>query len=200
MASMLIWLPVVVGSLAVMAIAAGGRAVYLHMLAAAVVALTLAYVALRENRQATARGTSEAGIAALNARFMGIVWTWGALLMLITYGVVGVVWKEWLHFFLALVVAAGLSLGFAVLLDRDAAAKNGDKTLVNLARTLAKVQLVGMVIVMLGLLIDGKMWRFLNPRHGDWAANNIFFFGALAIACISLVALRTQSPSDTGKA
>lgn len=199
MASMLIWLPVVVASLAVMAVAAGGRAVYLHVVTAAIVALTLALVAVRENRLAAARGVSEAGIAGLNARIMGIVWTWGALVMLITYGVVGLQWKEWLHFFLALVAAAGLSLGFAILLDRDAAAKSGDRTLVQLARTLAKVQLVAMVIVMLGLLIDGKMWRFLNPRHGDWAANNVFFFGALAIAAISLVALRAQSPSGTSK-
>ena len=28
-----------------------------------------------------------------------------------------------------------------------------------------------------------------RPRHGDWAANNIFFFGALALAAISLNAL-----------
>lgn len=199
MASMVIWLPVVVASLAVMAVAAGGRAVYLHMVTAAIVALTLALVALRDSRQAVARGNSEASIAALNARYMGIVWTWGALVMLITYGVVGLQWKEWLHFFLALVAVAGLSLGFAMLLDRDAAAKSGDKSLVNLARMLAKVQLVGMIIVMLGLLIDGKMWRFLNPRHGDWAANNVFFFGAFAIACISLAALRAQAPSDTTK-
>ena len=49
--------------------------------------------------------------------------------------------------------------------------------------------LAGMVVTMLGLIIDGKMTRFLDPRHGDWAANNFFFFGAMALAAISLNAL-----------
>ena len=42
-------------------------------------------------------------------------------------------------------------------------------------------QVAGMVIVMVGLLVDGKMTRFAKARPGweDWAANNIFFFGAM---------------------
>jgi hypothetical protein len=43
-------------------------------------------------------------------------------------------------------------------------------------------------------VIDGKMWRFASEagrRDGwqDWAANNFFFFGALALACIAANAL-----------
>jgi hypothetical protein len=43
---------------------------------------------------------------------------------------------------------------------------------------------------MVGLLIDGKMWRFFTvpgqkPGSQDWGANNFFFFGALAQALIS---------------
>jgi hypothetical protein len=48
------------------------------------------------------------------------------------------------------------------------------------------------VIAVLGLLIDGKMTRFLIPRYTDWAANNVFFFGALAVAAISANALRAN--------
>jgi hypothetical protein len=67
-----------------------------------------------------------------------------------------------------------------------------DATMLRRARYLALIQFVGMIVVMLGLLIDGKMVRFLNPRHTDWAANNIFFFGALALAAISGYALKTN--------
>ncbi len=49
---------------------------------------------------------------------------------------------------------------------------------------------------MIGLIIDGKMTRFLVPRHGDWAANNIFFGGALALAVISAYALKASASKD----
>ena len=59
-----------------------------------------------------------------------------------------------------------------------------------------RVAAIFFLVVMVGLLIDGKMTRFLVPRHGDWAANNIFFFGALALAVISAYALKTSAPKD----
>ena len=63
--------------------------------------------------------------------------------------------------------------------------------MLRIARYLAIVQLVGMVVTMLGLIIDGKMVRFLTLRFTDWAANNVFF-GALGIAVISAYALRNN--------
>jgi hypothetical protein len=71
-------------------------------------------------------------------------------------------------------------------------------TMLRWARFLAILQLVGMIVVMLGLLIDGKMVRFLNPRHTDWAANNIFFFGALALAVISGYGLKANKHAGRG--
>jgi len=100
------------------------------------------------------------------------------------------VWKEWWHFVLAFAVAAGLSFYFASTLKKDALAGKEDETMLKLARYLAMVQLAGMVITMVGLIIDGKMVRFLTLRFTDWAANNVFFFGALGIALISAYALR----------
>jgi hypothetical protein len=48
-----------------------------------------------------------------------------------------------------------------------------------------------MVVVMIGLAVDGKLMRFAKARPGweDWAANNIFFFGAMALAAIGAHAL-----------
>jgi hypothetical protein len=48
-----------------------------------------------------------------------------------------------------------------------------------------------MLAVVAGMLIDGKMTRFLTPRYTDWAANNIFFCGAVAVAAICAYALKT---------
>jgi hypothetical protein len=49
-----------------------------------------------------------------------------------------------------------------------------------------------MLITIVGFLIDGKMVRFLNPRFTDWAANNVFFFGAIATAAITGYALKAK--------
>jgi hypothetical protein len=65
------------------------------------------------------------------------------------------------------------------------------------------VQLVGAVAAMAGLILDGKL-PFLpglpsliegHYRVGakDWAANDVFFFGAAALAIISAVALRSYN-------
>ena len=47
---------------------------------------------------------------------------------------------------------------------------------------------------MIGLLQQGKMSRFFSeagqrPGSEDWAASNIFFFGALAMAAVAWNAL-----------
>jgi hypothetical protein len=165
---------------------------YIHMAVAAAVSIGLALVAIRENLSLRRVGAAKSAIASSTARHMGIVWTWGALVLAATYATGVLVWREWWQFLLAFAVAAGLCLLFSAALDKDARAGREDKTMLKLGRLLAIVQLVGMVIAVLGLLIDGKMTRFLNPRYTDWAANNVFFFGALAVAAISANALRAS--------
>jgi hypothetical protein len=77
-----------------------------------------------------------------------------------------------------------LCLFFAAAIERDEAAGRTDETLLNLSRYLAIGQLIGMAIAVIGLLIDpGK--TFLDTKAPDWAANNIFFFGALALLAIT---------------
>jgi hypothetical protein len=112
-----------------------------------------------------------------------VIWSWGALALAVTYGTQVLVWKEWWRFCIGFGAAAGLCWLFSFTLDSDAE-KGGeaDAAMLRLARYVAMVQLFGMVVTMLGLVIDGKMIRFLNPRFTDWAANNVFFFGAMALA------------------
>ena len=54
-------------------------------------------------------------------------------------------------------------------------------------------QFVGMMVAAISMLIDGKFPRGIdNP---DWAAMNIFFFGALSIAAVSLNSLLSSRDS-----
>jgi hypothetical protein len=169
---------------------AGGRSTnlqlaYAHMAIAATMSIIFAVMANRACRALLGAGAAPPQVAGNSAGHMAIVWAWGALMLFITYGTGVLAWKEWWPFFVAFAVAGGLCLLLAVALKKYA-------TMFRWARYFAVIQFVGMIAVMLGLLIDGKMMRFLNPRHTDWAANNIFFFGALALAAISGYALKTN--------
>lgn len=196
---MLVWAPCIALSAAALVVTAAARAgniqmAYAHMLLAAVAAIVFAAIAIRECRTLLQSGAKYAEIAATNARSMGLLWIWGALALLLTYGTGVLGWREWWQYFIAFAAAAGLSLLFSRMLAKDAARGTEDMGVMKLGRYLAIIQLAGMIIAMAGLLIDGKMTRFRNVRYTDWAANDVFFFGALAIALISAFALRMNRP------
>ena len=197
---MIFWVTSIAVSVSLLVITAAMKSTnpqmaYAHMAIAAVMAIVFALVAIRDTRQLAEAGGSRAAVAAQTARFMGYVWTWGALALVISYGSGVVSWHEWLTFFVTFAILAAGSLFFSMLLQRDADQGKEDEALLKLGRYLAWAQFFGMIVVVIGLIIDGKMTRFLVPRYGDWAANNIFFFGAIALAAISAYALKVGKPS-----
>lgn len=188
MASLVIWFTLITASLCAMIIAAGAGMPMLHMLMTGLVSVGIALVAVFENGKLRSEGASKNLIAASTSRNMGFVYVWGALTIAITYIFI-LRWHEWWHFMSAFAVAGALCLFYSNTLLRDDTAGREDATILNAGRVLTWVQLVGMVIAMIGMIVDGKLTRHLNPKHLDWAAQNIFFFGALALAIISAYAL-----------
>jgi hypothetical protein len=163
---------------------------YLHFAIAAATAAVCVAIAVYDTNRLLAAKASPSALAASNANHLGLVWIWGAVALVITYGTQVLTWKEWLPFFLAFFMAAGLCMFFSATLKKDAAEGKVDGSMLNIARTLTIVQLLSMIVVVVGLLVDGKMTRFMTPRFTDWAANNIFFTGAIAVACICAYALK----------
>ena len=168
----------------------GVHMAYAHMAIAAIAAIGFAVAFFRENAQMRADGAGKCAIAALAARYVSYVWVWATIALLTTYATGLEVWREWPVFTIACGSLAVLSMFFATMLQNDADAGREDPALLKAATILGTVLLGGMVITILGLLIDGKMTRFYNPRFTDWAANNVFFFGAIALASISGFALK----------
>lgn len=191
MISMLIWIFGIGISVSIMIVTAATAMPLANMAVAAIVSSAIALLAIRENRAMHAAGAHPSAVAASTARHMGLVWCWGALVLFAVYYFI-LKWSEWLPFFLAFAAAGVLCLLISTTLARDAAAGREDPSMSKIARILTQVQLVGMVIAVIGLLVDGKMTRYLTPRFTDWAANNVFFFGAAALAAISLNALMTS--------
>lgn len=163
---------------------------YAHMASAAGAAIGMALVAMLQLREEEAVDSKaqRAMKASAGLQYLGLVWGWAMLALFGTYAFV-LQWREWWHFVLAFALLAGVCLWLSAALRKDARSGAEDDTLLTLARIITIIHLGAGVITMLGLVIDGKMVRFLVARHHDWAAQNIFFFGAMALAAISWSAL-----------
>ncbi|MFA7307386.1 MAG: hypothetical protein WC026_12005 [Hyphomicrobium sp.] len=164
----------------------------LHITACALVALAITLLAIHDHQRLINSGAMTNAIGSSTARYLGLVWAWGALSVLAIYlFVLEKVWPEWWQFFIGFAFAAVASIAFSTLLDRDRAAGRSDPMLTKVGRILAQVQIVGMAVGIISLFVDHKFPR--DVTHADWAGNNILFFGALAIAAISLDALRSPA-------
>ncbi len=186
------WASALVIGLAVTVLGAVADAPRLHMALTAAVCFGFALLGVVQRRRLVAAGASEATLSSATATAMAVVWLWAAASLFSIYTFVST-WGEWWQYALGAGVAALVCLFFSVTLSRDAAAAREDATMLNLARYLTIGQLAGMVIAMIGLIADAKMPR--DPAKPDWAASAIFFFGAAALATISVDALRRTASS-----
>lgn len=161
-----------------------------NLVFAGLTALLFAFEAVVALRRLAVAGASETRLAEASARRMSLVWSWGAVAIIVIY--LGLLrWHEWWHFFLGFALAAVASFALAAALARDEAAGGGDGTMLKLGRVLAWGQLVGMGVAVIGLIVDGKVARFHDPvKYPDWAANNLCLMGAAALAALSFAALR----------
>jgi hypothetical protein len=168
----------------------------LLIIATAIAALAWVLMAIRERRSVTAAGASPSKIGAATARYMGVVWLWGAVSLFVIYVFI-LTWHEWWQFFAAFAVVGALCLGYAALLERDANAGRDDETMLGLGRYLAIGQLIGMIATVIGLAIDPDKELYW-PADGDWAGNIIFLFGSLALLAITAHALIYDKKPGSG--
>lgn len=190
MPGMVLWVSGIVASIVALVLTAAAKMYYVHMFVAALVSLGFALLAFRGGRAGDGEPGATSALAASHIRHMGLVWTWGALCMMAMYGTQILTWREWPQFLVALTLLAAVCLFVGQSVAKDAVARRDDGSILGLARILVLVQLVAMPIVMIGLLVDGKMWRFTTAagqraNWQDWGANNVFFFGALAITALA---------------
>lgn len=206
-AVIIFWVLIIAISVGLLVVTAAARSTgvemaYAHMGLSAVMALVFCLLAWRDARAVSAAGDQrDAAVSGVLSQYMGLVWAWGALALAVTYGTGIVTWKEWPAFFIVFALLAAVSFFVSRRLLAAAESSAPDATLLKASRYLGMALLAGAVIVMIGLLVDGKMARFLEiqrPNWQDWAANNYFFFGAAALAIISaygLVATGRSKPS-----
>lgn len=189
MSSLTAWMIALTLSICAIILTAALNRPDLHMIASGAVSVVFALTAIREHNALRAAGASKSEVGSSTARNAGLVWAWGALGIFVTYAfILQNRWPEWWHFFLGFAVAAIASIIFSNMLDRDSTAGRVDQSVMSVGRGLVLLQLIGVILAVISMFFDGKFPR--AATYPDWAACNIFFFGALAIAAISLNALR----------
>lgn len=199
MAALIIWMMSFTIGSCVTVLSAAALNPQLHMCVTALVTLAIAIVAVQVHRQLMAAGASRSALAATTCRYIGLVWIWAACAVMVTYEFI-LTWREASQFAVGLMVVGALCLGLAMMFDRDDAAHREDETMLYLGRTLNLLQMVGMLIAVIGLIADGKFAPGGHgPLHADWAANNIFFFGAVSVALIGAQALIAEKKRDQAR-
>lgn len=193
--TMVVWILTLAVAMSVQAITAAMPSIWLHTLISAMISLVIAVLAVRENEKPVASDTEAFALAATNAHYLGIVWSWAAVTIALTYGLV-LQWPQWWQFVVPFGAAAILCLCFANLMTKGAENTTPERAL-KISRFLAIVQMVGALAAIVGLILGGKL-PFLSgtpsaqaPR--EWAAHDVFFFGAMALSVIGFVALRSYN-------
>jgi hypothetical protein len=191
MAALVIWMFAFTISICVAMVAAAQDQHIAHMSVTALVTLTIAIVGVQSHRRLAAAGTNRSALAANTARFSGLIWIWAGVAMLVIYSFI-LVWRESVVFFVGLMIVGTLCVGLARVFERDASAGRDDETMLGIGRTLNLLQVAGMLIAMVGLIADGKFGLIDALARPDWAANNIFFFGAFGVAALGIHAMTSE--------
>ena len=188
MPSMLIWGLAFALGLSGMLLTTGAHMPLAHFTLGVLICLGIAFVAILENQKLRQDGASKSEIAASTARSMGFIYIWAATVIALTYLTL-LSWHEWWHWFLGLALVGVACVFYSNILSRDVAEGRVDETMLSIGNKLTWIQLIGMLATIAGMLIDGKLTRYKNPKMLDWAAQNTFFVGAIGLAVLSAYAL-----------
>lgn len=172
-----------VASVTAMVLGAGRDDRTLTALAAVAFVGVIAGAAFRINADALRSGTERVAdsvdLMRRNIRLAALVYVWGAAAMLAIYSLSGLEWRHgWQYGFAMALIAAGFLLYVRRLGTRPA------------MPPLALTALHG-TAAFLGLIFLAGTGKLSTPKD-DWAANDVFLSGGVAIVALCLVAGITQ--------
>ena len=125
--------------------------------------------------------------ASANARFMGFAYAWGSLSIASMYYLTDLYWYHAYQYTLYLAVPAAISILFARTLSSSKGSGYSEGNL-SLSKYITVVQAIAMLGIIFYLLSSGK----LGVIRKDWAADNVFFWGAVTLLVLSILALAVQ--------
>ncbi len=191
MAQMVFWMLGITIAVSAMVIAAAmeGRAAHLALGLVIVVFITLS--AVMAHRSATDEGKDAPRLAAILARFMGMLWAWAAIAVFITYAFILVQSQDWPGVVVVLTLGSGMCLFISNILERDAEGGQSDPKVVNFVLLIAKVQLGACCVALGGLLAYSRF--VMGGPDPRWAAVNLLLCTTLGLAALSGYTIATSS-------
>lgn len=179
-------------SVAVIVLGAGRGAQLLVGLSAGLFALVILVVGLRSNQPLwsvqAARATDQAAIEAarFNAWLMAVAFVWGAIAMFAVYSLSGLRWQHGWQYGAGMALFSAFAYIFGLMLERSGPARH--RQLLKSGLQLTMLQGIAAIAGLVFLIGSGKLETF----RPDWAANQIFLWGGLAIVGLSAIAVTTQ--------
>lgn len=150
-----------------------------------VTATFIAVAAMRDYAEAETHAAVAARRSAVLVRHMGILWGWAAVSVCIVYSTIMVWTQSWIPLFMVLVIACGICMLIANLLDRDAAAGVTDARVIAFIDRVVWAQFVAIVLLVGTLIAVGKFGAASFSAENKWAAMNIVLSTGFGLAIIS---------------
>ena len=133
-------------------------------------------------------GSNDAATAAMrNARLMAVGYMWGSLALMVIYRLTALRWQHGVQYAAAMAVIAWLIMVYVYLLARPASMLRSHRAL-SMVIWLALAHGAAALAAAMFLVASGKIFS----TRGDWAANQIFLVGGLAVTVLSVIAAYTQ--------
>lgn len=122
-----------------------------------------------------------------NARILVLGYLWGSLALIFIYRMTGLRWQHGLQYAAGMAAIAWLILLYVHFLARPESALRAPKALL-LATRLSLAHGLAAFAGLVFLVVSGKI---LSVK-ADWAANQVFMAGGLAVLALSVVSAYTQ--------
>jgi hypothetical protein len=136
---------------------------------------------------AAAGSDAQVQAAVMNSRLVALGYLWGALALLFMYRMTGLRWQHGLQYGAGMALIAWLFQLYVHFLARPSSRLRSPRSLMQ-ATWFAIAHGGAALGGVLFLVLSGKIYSVRN----DWAANQVFLTGGLALVALSLVSAYTQ--------
>jgi hypothetical protein len=189
MVAMVIWIVAIGISLGMMLMTAAADMNAMHLMLATLITSCIAACGVRDVFKSEEDNGCATGRAAILTRYIGVMWAWSAVAILITYDLV-LQWDGWYAAFLFLSIGSAGSLFISSILRREAKTSEGDVRLVGLVNVMARAQFV-IACLVLGMLFAGGNFADQLGSASAWASINICISTAMGFAVLNGCAIAT---------
>ncbi len=130
---------------------------------------------------------SAVSAAIRNARLMMLGYLWGSLALIFIYRLTGLRWQHGIQYAAGMALIAWLIILYVHFVARPGSILRGPRALA-LATRVTLAHAAAALAGSMFLLASGK----IHSVKGDWAANQVFLAGSVAVVALSLISAYTQ--------